>query len=213
MHYMTKTLWKLLIIVILVSASGGAVQAQTRIATLDLRKVFDNYWKRKQADAAVKDRAAEMEREHTTMVADWKKSKEEYQSLLASANDQAVSGEEREKRKKSAEEKFRGIKQSEESIGQYEKSARSTLDEQLKRMREQILIEIRAVVNSKASAGGYSLVIDTAAETINSTPIVLYSSTKESDITDSVLAQLNATAPSTDVAPAKEEPRPAKGKK
>lgn len=193
---MRNAFWKCLVAVVLLAMFAGPAHAQTKIATLDLRKVFDNYWKRKQADAAVKDRAADMEREHTTMVADWRKAKDEYQSLLASANDQAVSTDERENRKKAAEEKFRRIKETEDSIAQYEKSARTTLDEQLKRMRENILTEIRTVVSLKAAAGSYSLVLDTAAETINNTPMILYSSGKENDLTDAVLAQLNATAPS-----------------
>src|SRR5205814_3454388 len=99
---------------------------QGRIATIDLRKVFDNYWKTKQADAALKDRAADMEKEHKNMLEDWKKAKEDYQGLLAGANDQAVSSDEREKRKKAAEEKLKYIKDTEDTILQYEKQARNT---------------------------------------------------------------------------------------
>jgi hypothetical protein len=50
------------------------------------------------------------------------------------------------------------------------------------------------VVNAKAKAANLSLVMDTAAETLNSTPVFLYTN-NENDITDSVLQQLNATAP------------------
>lgn len=210
---MRNPISKFLAVVVLLAIFAGSAQAQSRIATMDLRKVFDNYWKRKQADAAVKDRAAEMEREHTTMVANWRKSKEEYQALLTSANDQAVSSDEREKRKKAAEDKFRRIKETEESIAQYEKTARTTLDEQLKRMRENILTEIRSVVNSKAAAGNYTMVLDTAAETINNTPVVLFSSSKENDITDAVLAQLNATAPNEPSTPVKEDSTSKKSRK
>lgn len=168
--------------------------AQTKIATVDLRKVFDGYWKKKQAEAALKDRQTDMEKEDRNMVDDYKKGKEEYQSLLTGANDQAVSSEEREKRKTAAEEKLRRLKDMEENISQYERQARTTIGEQSQRMRSNILTEIRNVVNSKAKAAGFSLVIDTAAESINSTPVFLYSS-NEDDITESVLKQLNSTAP------------------
>src|SRR5436190_11979415 len=84
--------------------------AQGRIATVDLRKVFDTYWKTKQASATLKSKAADMEKEHKNMLDDWKKAKEEYQTLLTGANDQAVSSDERAKRKKSAEDKLRDIK-------------------------------------------------------------------------------------------------------
>jgi outer membrane protein len=179
---------------ILVILSTNPVWAQSRIATVDLRKVFDNYWKTKQADAALKERAADMEKEHTNMLNDWKKAKEDYQAVLASASDQAVSADEREKRKKAAEDKLKYIKDTEESIAQYERQARSTLDEQRKRMRENILGEIRNVLNAKGKASGFSLVIDTAAESLNNTPIVLFTN-NENDLTDVLLSQLNLGAP------------------
>ena len=176
------------------SVLGGPALAQSRMATVDLRKVFDGYWKKKQAEAALKERQTDMEKEDRNMVDDYKKAKDEYQSLLASANDQAVSTEERDKRKSGAEEKLRRMKEMEESIATYERQARTTIGEQSQRMRSNILTEIRNVVNAKAKAGNFSLIIDTAAESINNTPIFLYTN-NENDITDAVLQQLNATAP------------------
>ena len=168
--------------------------AQGRVATVDLRKVFDTYWKTKQASATLKSKAADMEKEHKTMLDDWKKSKEEYQNLLSGANDQAVSSDERAKRKKSAEDKLRDIKDTEEKILAYEKGARATLGDQERRTRENIIAEIRTVLNSKAKAAGFGLVIDTAAESAQNTPIVLFN-TNDNDLTDAVLSQLNATSP------------------
>ena len=185
---------------LLLSLLSSPAWGQGRIATIDLRKVFDGYWKTKQADAALKDRAADMEKEHKNMLEDWKKAKEDYQGLLAGANDQAVSSEEREKRKKAAEEKLKYIKDTEDTILQYEKQARNTLDDQRHRMRDNILGEIRTLLNSKAKSGGYSLVIDTAAESANNTPIVLFNS-NENDVTEAILSQLNSTAPAESAKP------------
>jgi outer membrane protein len=177
-----------------ISFMGASALAQGRLATVDLRKVFDGYWKTKQADAALKERAADIEKEHKNMLEDWKKAKEDYQTLLTEANNQTLSVEEREKRKKSAEDKFKQIKDSEDQISQYERQARTTLDEQRKRMRDSIVEEIRTTVNGKAKAAGYALVIDTMAESANNTPVVLYSN-NENDMTQVVLSQLNAGAP------------------
>src|ERR1035437_9470730 len=198
---------------VLVSLMSGSAWGQGRIATVDLRKLFDNYWKTKQADAALKDRAADIEKEHKTMLDDWKKAKDEYQNLLGEANNQTLSVEEREKRKKSAEDKLKQIKDSEDAITQYERQARTTLDEQRKRMRDNIVEEIRAAVNSKAKSGGYALVIDAGAESGNGnaaagtpgTPVFLYTN-NENNITEGVLSQLNAGAPA---APAKSEDKTA----
>ena len=67
---------------LLISLMSSPVWAQNRIATVDLRKIFDNYWKTKQADAALKDRGADLEKDHKTMLDDWKKAKDDYQTLL-----------------------------------------------------------------------------------------------------------------------------------
>src|ERR1043166_437891 len=123
--------------------------AQSRIATVDLRKLFDNYWKTKQADAALKDRAAELDKEYKGLRDDHKKLTEEYQKTLADANDQAVSSEERDKRKKAAEAKLKDIKEAEETLGQFERQARTTLDEQRRRMRDGVLGEIRKAIDAK----------------------------------------------------------------
>jgi Skp family chaperone for outer membrane proteins len=135
-----------------------------------------------------------MEKEHKNMLDDWKKAKDDYQSLLADANNQALSSDERERRTKSAADKLKFIKDTEDSISQYERQARSTLDEQKRRMRDNILGEIRNVLNAIAKSDGYSMVIDIASESASGTPIVLYND-NSSDLTDKVLSQLNAGAP------------------
>ena len=61
-------------------------------------------------------------------------------------------------------------------------------------MRANILNEIKAAVAAKSKAAGYTVVFDIASETVNQTPIILYSS-GENDLTSAVLAQLNAGAP------------------
>ncbi|HEV2392742.1 MAG TPA: OmpH family outer membrane protein [Verrucomicrobiae bacterium] len=172
----------------------GSAWAQNHIATVDLRKLFDNYWKKKQAEAQLQERTADIQREDKNMIDDYKKAKDDYQTLLTSANDQAVSSEERDKRKKAAEDKFKQMKDQEDMITQYERQASTKIGEQRNRMRTSIIDEIRKVVDAKAKVAGYSLVIDIAAESVNTTPIILYCN-NESDITDAVLAQLNATAP------------------
>jgi outer membrane protein len=191
---MKGLLRKALLALLLVALPGSSAWAQGRFATVDLRKVFDNYWKTKQADAALKDRAADMEKDHKNMLDDYQKAKNDYTTLLADANNQALSTDEREKRKKAAEDKLKSIKDSEDTIAQYERQARTTLDEQRRRMRDNIVGEIRKVLDAKAKSAGYSLVFDTTAESANSTPFILYSN-NENDLTDSLLQQLNAAAP------------------
>lgn len=191
---MKKQIASWIVIAVLALGTAGSALAQDRIATVDLRKVFEDYWKTKQANAALKERGTELENELKAMAKDFEAGKEEYRKLLESANDQAVSASERDKRKKAAEEKFKDLNDKQQSIQQFERQARTTVDEQQKRMRDNILEEVKAAITSKAKAGNFTFVVDTAAETPNRTPVFLYSSSPN-DLTDAVLSQLNATAP------------------
>lgn len=168
--------------------------AQNKIATIDLKKVFDNYYKTKLATQAIQDRRDDLDKDYTSMAADFKKRSDQYQQLLSSANDQAVSQDERDKRRQSADDLFKQLQDSKAAIEQFERQAQVTISDQSQRMRENILTEIKKTVADKAKAAGDALVFDTAAQTINGTPSVIYSD-GTNDLTDDVLKQMNASAP------------------
>ncbi len=181
--------------------------AETKLGLIDLRKVFDNYYKTKQADANLKDEAGDLEKQIKEMVEDFKKGEESWKKLLDKANDQAISAEERATSKQAAEKKLVELKGLEQTVAQFQRSSKATLTEKQRRKRDAILVEIREVVNQKAKSGGYSLVIDSAASSINDTPVVMFTDGKD-DLTESVLTQLNASAPplsKTDAKPKVEE--------
>jgi outer membrane protein len=191
-------------------------QAQTtpKIGLIDLKRVFDNYYKTKQADAQLKERATDSEKVLKGMRDDYQKTGEEYRKLVESANDQAVSAEEREKRKKSAESKMTELQELEKNAQTFQRQTQTTLDEQRRRLRDNILKEIRELVNAKAKTASYTLIMDTAAESVNQTPIILFTN-NQNDITEEVLTEMNAKAPpgalSTTEAP-KEADKPEKKK-
>jgi len=174
--------------------------AQSKIGTVDLRKLFDGYWKTKQAQAALSDRKAQLDKDDKTMRDDLKKGSDDYQKLLEQSNDQALSSDERDKRKQAAADKLKQLQDSKTAIDQFERQAQVTLSEQSQRMRENILTEIKAAVASQAKASSCFLVVDAAAETANATTAVLYNS-GENDLTDAVLKQLNIAAPISVAAP------------
>jgi len=171
-----------------------AAQAQPKIATLNLKTVFDGYWKTKQADIQLKDRQSDFEKARKGMLEDYQKANDDYAKLVDSANDQAVSTEERDKRKKTAETKLMEIKEIQQSIGSFDRNMADSLRNQQKRMRDLILREIREILDKRARSAGFAMVFDTAAESIAQTPIVLFT-TGLPDLTEEVLTQLNATAP------------------
>jgi len=193
--------------ILLLTFLSSSALAQQKIAMVDMQKLFNGYWKKKQAEVALNDRKAELEKEDRGFIDDLKKSKDDYQKLLDGADDQAVSDDERARRKQAADDKAKQIQDSQQTIVQFERQAQATLAGQDQRMRENILKEIQAAVAAKAKAGGYMLVIDSTAETVNQTPIFLYND-GQNDLTTDVLNQLNAGAPIDTTAPATTSPLP-----
>ncbi len=171
---------------LLCSLMNVSAFAEAKIATMSLAKAFDGYWKTKQADAALKDRQAELKKSETEMADSWNKAKDEYQKLVTGASDQAVSADERDKRKRDAEGKLKDMKDIEGNAAQFQRQAGAILQEEKSRKTKNLLDEIKLAVAGKAKAGGYSLVLDADS--------VLFTN-GENDITDAVLSQLNLGAP------------------
>jgi len=177
-------------------AFGSVVSApaQTRMATVNLVEVFDNYWKTKQAKLALTDSRTETKKEIETMQDAHRKLIQSYQKQLSEANDQAVSEAERAKRRKALEPKLKELQDSENTLKQFVGSREAELKVKTDRMMEDVIKDIRSVVATKAKAGGYALVVDSSARSATTTEIFLYNS-GEADITKQVTEELNLAAP------------------
>jgi Skp family chaperone for outer membrane proteins len=169
-------------------------QGQPKIGTVDLKKVFDGYYRTKQCDVLLQNSGADADKVLAGMLDEYKKGQQEYNKLIESANDQAVSADEREKRRKTAETKVVELKEIEKSITQFRKTAETNILEQKARMRENILKDIQEEINAIAKAGSYTFMLDSSALAIFQTPILLYNN-GQSDISDELLTKLNAKAP------------------
>jgi len=178
-----------LLIAVVMAASALSAGAQTKIATVDVKKLFNGYYKTKLAQAALDSRKTELGKEIKDMAADLTKAQTEYKQLLDQSSDQSISADEREKRKQAAADKAREITNARGAIEQFQRQADAQLSDQSTRMSSNVLTEIQKAVADKAKAGGFSLVLN-----INNIEAVMYAS-PDCDITAAVLAQLNAGAP------------------
>jgi len=172
----------------------SAVAAETKIAIIDLTRVFEKYWKTKQANAQLEEQKADISKRKKGMLDDYQKANDEYKKLLESANDQAASSDEREKRKSAAEKKLMEIREIEQTANLFQRNSDENLAIQVRRMTDNLLRDIRDLIEAKVKAGGYSMVIDTSAKSLVGTPVVLYNN-GQNDLTEEILSQLNAGAP------------------
>jgi outer membrane protein len=184
-----KNLRVLFLTLTLMSAMALSAAAQTKVATVDMKKIFNNYWKTKQATAALENRKSELKKELKDMADGLEKAQADYKQLLDQVNDQALSADERDKRKQSAAEKLKEVTSSRSTLEQFQRQAEAQLADESQRMSGNLLVEIQKAVADKAKAGGFTLVLNAA-----NSEAFIYVST-DNDITESVVTQLNAGAP------------------
>jgi outer membrane protein len=171
--------------------------AQGKVGVINLTKVFDEFWRTKQADVQIKDRLTEFEKMGQSMYDDYKKANEEFGKQIEAANDPALSKEETEKRRKDLDKKRKDILEMENNIKQFQGNSQRALMEQRGRVRESILRDVRGVIEEKAKSGGYATVLDVSALSATGTPVVIFTTLTggENDLSDSVAKALAATAP------------------
>ena len=164
---------------LIIASSGGVAQAQTRIAKVSVRLLFEGYQKAKEQDAAFKKRMVGVVGDAKAKREVFQKGKEELQKFQSNPTDPA------------AVAKIKELKEMEQSILQFEGKARTEADEESRKLRGELLAEMRKVIEAKAKAGNYSMVVNISNESSVGIPDVLYS-TPEDDITKDVLTELNA---------------------
>jgi outer membrane protein len=174
--------------------------AQSKVATVDMRKLFSGYYKTKSAEAILDGKKTDLRKELKDMADGLDQAQAEYKQLLEQANDQAISAEERARRNQAAADKLKKINDNKAALDSFNRQAESTLADQSQRMSGNLVAEIQKVVADRAKAGGYTLVLNSG-----SADAVVYSS-NDNDLTDAVLKQLNAGAPIDVTAPAMTTP-------
>jgi len=188
-----KMLRSMILTLLLLAGLSVPAWGQSKIATVDMEKIFKGYWKTKQAEVALNQRMADLQKEIKDMADGLDKAQADYTTLLDQANDQALSADERAKRKQAAADKLKEISNSKVAMDQFSRQAQTQVMDQRQRMTANLVGEIQKAVGDKAKAGGYTLVVNSVAA-----EAIVYSS--GDDLTDTVLKQLNAGAP-VDVTP------------
>jgi outer membrane protein len=184
-----KNLRFTIITALILAVATVSATAQTKVASVDMKKLFNGYWKTKSAQTLLEKSKADLRKDLKDMADNVEKSQADYKQLLEQANDPAISADERDKRKLAVADKAKEVNNQKAAFDQYQRQAESSVTEKSQRMSSNLVADIQKAVADKAKAGNYTLVLNSAA-----TEVVVYSDTG-ADITDSVLKQLNEGAP------------------
>jgi outer membrane protein len=181
--------FRLLFVAALVMVMAVSASAQSKVATVNMKKLFDGYYKTKMAKSALEKKNIDLRKEIKDMADGLDKARSAYKDLLDQANDQAISSDERDRRQQAAQEKAKEVTDSQTAIEQFQRQAQAQVSEQEQRMTQNLVADIQAAVSAKAKADGFTMVLNSG-----NPDAVVYAGT-DNDITDAVLTQLNAGAP------------------
>ena len=204
---MNKHLKQLLGIALAVFVCHAPLFAQTpggRIVTVDLNRLFTEYYKTPVASAKLKDTAEQFNKEHDEMLGQYKKMVDDLNKLREEQDKTEYTPEVREQKKKAVQDKLTDTQTMQRNIEEYRASHRQMLDQQTQRMRQNILKEIKDIVLKESRDAGYGIVFDKSGNTANGEPTIIFSQ-DSIDITEDILKVLNKNKPA-DAPKAEEKP-------
>lgn len=169
-------------------------QQNPRIVTIDLNRVFNEYYKTPVASAKLKDTAEQYNKQHDELMGNYRKLVDELNKLREDQDKPEYTAEVRDAKKKAVNDKLTETQASQREIEEFRTSHRQMLDQQTQRMRQGILKEIRDIIQKESRDAGYSLVFDKSGNTANGEPSIIFAQ-EALDVTDDILKILNKNKP------------------
>jgi outer membrane protein len=194
-------------------ASAFTAGAQSKIATVDMNKIFSAYYKTKDAETRINEARTSAKKELDDRMETYKKNLDAINKLNEDINKPELSKEAKDEKSKARDEKIAETKNLEREITEFKQTREKQLQEQAVRMRNGIVDEITKLVQEKVKSENYDLVLDKSGSSLNGVPILIFA--RESlDFSDEIIAQLNKNKPAGDAAaaPAAADKSPAKKK-
>lgn len=173
--------------------TAGAAE-NIKIGIVDMKRVFSEYYKTKDAEKTVNEGKAAAKKELDERSAKYKQLLEKFQELNALIRDEAISQELREEKTKETQEVAAEAKSLEREMAEFRERRERMLQEQVMRMRKGILDEITEIVEANSKEQGYDLVFDKSGLSMNAVPFLLHSKDAV-DFSNEIIAQLNKEAP------------------
>src|ERR1700737_3752187 len=175
--------------------SGGLASqahAEMKVGTIDMQKVFTAYYKTHDSEDKLKEAQRAYKDELDQRMDAYKKNLDVINKLNEEMNKPELSGASKDQRAQERDSKISETKGLEKEISDFRATREKQIQDQLKRMRDEIVDEIMKVVNDQVKAQNYDIVFDRSGFSANNiVPVLLYSKDNY-DFSESVIGKLKA---------------------
>ncbi len=171
-----------------------AQDGKLNIATVNMQELFKQYYRTNEAQKEINAEKAKIQKENNERMSRIRELEESLSKLKKQFEDPAIN----DSKKQAIEKDLRA--QNQEGIAldrerrEFIQRRQQALNERMVQRMRGILEEIRKLVEEKAKADNFDYVIDKSATSTSQVPFLLYSK-DSSDITPSILKDLNKDAP------------------
>jgi outer membrane protein len=183
-----------------------------KIGIVDMKRVFSEYYKTKDAEKSVNDGKEAAKKQLDERNAKYRELINKWQEAQKLVNDPAISEELRVQKTKERDELASEAKSLEREMSEFRARREQQLQEQVGRMRKGILDEIKSIVEGKAKQENYDLVFDKSGLGVNGVPFLLHSKDAV-DFSQDIITDLNKDAPKEETKPATAAPEKKEPKK
>ena len=175
-------------------AFTSSAQAQSKIGTLDMKLVFDSYYKTKEAESKINESHTQAKKELDERLDAFNRAQAEARKLNDEASKPELAEKAKSEKAKSLNEKLQSLGSLQREIQEFQQTRERQLSEQSVRSRNTLVEEINKVIAEKVKAGGYDLVLDKSGQSLNAVGVVVYS--KDSmDFSAEIIAEINKGKP------------------
>src|SRR6201984_294795 len=176
-------------------------KAELKIGTIDMSKVMAGYYKTQEAQQKLEEAQRSAQDELNQRMDSYKKNLDVINKLNEELNKPELSGASKDQKAQERDSKISETKGLEKEISDFRTTREKQIQDQLKRMRDEIVEEIMRVVNEQVKAQNYDVVFDRSGFSANNiVPVLLYS--KENyDFSESVITKLNSSSPAANPVP------------
>ena len=187
---------KFIFVVFVLASIGTSLFAQTKVATIDLQKVIQAFYKTKDADAKLAEAQKAYQDELNARMDSYRKAIDAVNRANKDLENTKRS-DDRTRLTQVRDTKVDSARTLEREITDFRGSREKELQNERTIMRANLVDEIRGVVNEKIHSEGYQLVLDTSGQGGNTASPVVFYAERVLDISDAVIAKLNADQKAT----------------
>jgi outer membrane protein len=204
---MKKTQVLALFSVLAISLTAGSqAQAQMKVGTVDMQKIFGAYYKTRDAEDKLKDAQKAYKDEFDSRMDIYKKNMDSVNKLNDEINRPDATGSAKDQKARDRDSKIQELKGLEKDITDFRQSREKQIQDQMKRMRDGIVDDIMKIVNDQVKAQNYDFVFDkSGASSNNVVPVLLYAKDGY-DFSDAIIAKLNTSRPVAASTPSGQKP-------